>query len=117
MNVYYSPYAGGAYAGGLEGCKPSKHPSFSGAAEATPPQHRKRGILGRPGALWASPQTPPLRKVSNRYIGKFLAAAGERVFVCDTTHVCSDEQTVTCIAWCRLAIIGEITKQSNFRYL
>src|SRR3954454_18806114 len=45
--ITISPYAGGAYARGLEGCKPSKQPSFSGAAEATPPQHRKRGIVGR----------------------------------------------------------------------
>ena len=29
-----SPYAGMAHVGGLEGCKPSNHPSFSRAAEA-----------------------------------------------------------------------------------
>ena len=28
----------------------------------------------------------------------------------------ADEQTVTCVVWCCFVIIGEITKQSNFRY-
>src|SRR5436190_379336 len=32
--VIYSPYAGAADVGGLEGCKPSNHPFSSGAAEA-----------------------------------------------------------------------------------
>src|SRR3954454_17516800 len=91
MNVYYSPYAGGAYAGGLEGCKPSKQPSFSGAAEATPRQHRKRGILGRPGALWASPQTPPLRKVSYHNEVRANADADPKMHV--TLSVAKDGET------------------------
>jgi NAD(P)-dependent dehydrogenase (short-subunit alcohol dehydrogenase family) len=49
-----------ANVGGLEGCKPSNHASFSRAAEAQPPPHGKKGDSGEA----SPPQTPPLRKVS-----------------------------------------------------
>src|SRR5215213_6443592 len=41
-----SPYAGAVNLGGLEGCMPSNHPSFSRAAEAQPPPHGKKGFWG-----------------------------------------------------------------------
>jgi hypothetical protein len=34
--LIYSPYAGSAYAGGLEGCKPSKNLSLLNQARAMP---------------------------------------------------------------------------------
>lgn len=51
-----------ANVGGLEGCKPS-NTSCSRAAEAQPPPHGNKGILGRRPEGTRPPQTPPLRKV------------------------------------------------------
>src|SRR6187431_2004552 len=55
-------YAVARQAGGLEGLRPSKNLYFlvvcAGVAGT---YHQKMEILGRPGALWASPQTPPPR--------------------------------------------------------
>src|SRR5205814_9736139 len=62
--IYRSPLENRTYAVarqtvGLEGCKSSNHPSVSRAAEATPPPHGKREILGRRPEGTRPPQTPP----------------------------------------------------------
>jgi hypothetical protein len=49
-----SPYAGSAYAGGLEGLQPAKYPSFLYQARATPAPDREKGFFGET----TSPQTP-----------------------------------------------------------
>src|SRR5262245_25400275 len=65
--TFYRTYLVTSSAGGLEGCKPSKNCFFPPDC-ATPRGYPaaqsggKESILGRPGTLWVSPQTPPPRK-------------------------------------------------------
>jgi hypothetical protein len=49
--------------GGLDGRRPSRnHPILVLFAGKAGKEHEKKEILGRPGTLWVSPQTPPLCK-------------------------------------------------------